>query len=83
MTDADEHPSRRSEYELRQRRRAQDEEDRAYRLGALARDAISLCEHLAGYVLADAERRRFMDEIAKLRDAVNAEMTRRPPTPGA
>src|SRR4051795_1935132 len=70
------HPSRRSEYELRQRRRAQDEEDRAYRLGAVARDAISLAEHLAGYVLVDAERERFMTEITGLRDAVNAEMNR-------
>lgn len=76
--DAGGHPSRRSEYELRQRRRAQDEEDRAFRVDALCRDAISVAEHLLGYAPRH-ERARHYQALTELLSAVNAEMR---PVPG-
>lgn len=69
------HPSRRSQYELRQRRRAQDEEDRAHRLGALARDALSLAEYLLSYAPRH-ERAQHYQALSELRAAINKEMNR-------
>jgi hypothetical protein len=50
--------------------------EKADRLDALCRDAISLAEHLVGYVVGSKERAKLMEQIDSIRAAVNAEMNR-------
>lgn len=48
---------------------------RLYDLDALARSACSLSEHYAGY-LKPGVKRDLLDEIAEIRDTINAVMNR-------
>ncbi len=47
---------------------------RLYAVEALCRDAISLSEHLTGYVVGSRGRAKLMGRIDEIRDALNDEM---------